>query len=253
MRRALFLLPIGVALSACGAVTTAATPTPPPSYRASVLADHPVAYWRLDEETGTVMADASGNGNDGAYAGAVTLGQPGALAHDSDTAAGVGPAGGAASVVSTPSLQVNPVTIEIWINKRADTEYGAYVSKNFAPGAGAGTGWFQLLNDHHSGRIAFRVTEDNPTLVSSKILGLHTWYYVVATYDGTTAKLYINGKLDGSIAITAIAKQTADPVYIGRRADGLFTNAVLDEIAIYPTALSSERIATHWQAASNAP
>ena len=97
------------------------------------------------------------------------------------------------------------------------------------------------------------MTEDNPTLVSSKILGLHTWYYVVATYDGTTAKLYINGKLDGSIAIAAIAKQTADPVYIGRRADGLFTNAVLDEIAIYPTALSSERIATHWQAASNAP
>ena len=73
------------------------------------------------------------------------------------------------------------------------------------------------------------------------------------TVQMTHKQLYINGKLDGSIAIAAIAKQTADPVYIGRRADGLFTNAVLDEIAIYPTALSSERIATHWQAASNAP
>src|SRR5438477_3376474 len=48
--------------------------------------------------------------------------------------------------------------------------YGAYVSKNFAPGAGGGTSWFQLLNDHHNGRLEFRVTEDNPTLVSSKIL-----------------------------------------------------------------------------------
>src|SRR5437870_2586738 len=249
MRRALLLLVVGAALSGCGGASTAATPTTPPSYRASVLADHPVAYWRLDEETGTVLVDASGNGNDGTYAGAVSLGQPGALASDGDTAVGVGPAG-TATVASTPSLQVNPVTIEIWINKRAETEYGAYVSKNFAPGAGAGTGWFQLLNDHHSGRIALRVTEDNPTLVSSKILGLHTWYYVVATYDGTTAKLFIDGKLDGSIAIAAIAKQTADPVYIGRRADGLFTNAVLDEIAIYPTALSSDRIAAHWRAAS---
>src|SRR5438128_7531980 len=114
MRRTLLLV-IGAALSGCGGASTAATPTTAPSYRASVLADHPVAYWRLDEETGTVLVDASGNGNDGTYAGAVTLGQPGALASDSDTAAGVGPAGGAASVASTPSLQGNPVTLEIWI------------------------------------------------------------------------------------------------------------------------------------------
>src|SRR5213593_2714324 len=113
MRRALVLLVIGAALSGCGGASTAATPTTPPSYRASVLADHPVAYWRLNEATGAVMADASGNGNDGTYAGAVTLGQPGALTSDGDTAVGFNPTGGAASVASTTSLQVNPVTIEI--------------------------------------------------------------------------------------------------------------------------------------------
>lgn len=250
MRRALLLLVIGAALAGCSAASNPATPTTPLSYKSTILADHPVAYWRLDEASGTAMVDATGNGNDGAYAGAVTLGQPGALASDGDTAVGFDPAGGEASVASTTSLQVNPVTIELWINKRTDAEYGAYVSKNFAPGAGGGTGWFQLLNDHHNGRLEFRVTEDNPTLVSSKILDLHIWYYVVATYDGTTAKLFIDGKLDSSVAIAATAKQTADPLYIGRRADGLFNDAVLDEIAIYPTALSSNRIAAHWRAAS---
>src|SRR2546422_11078822 len=110
MRRALLLLVIGAALSGCGGASTAATTTPPPSYRASVLADHPVAYWRLDEETGTGLVDASGNGNDGTYAGAVSLGQPGALASDGDTAVGVGPAGPAPGA-SAPSLQGNPGTI----------------------------------------------------------------------------------------------------------------------------------------------
>src|SRR2546427_13175021 len=112
MRRALLLLVIGAALSGCGGASTGATPTTPPSYRASVLADHPVAYWRLDEETGTVMVDASGNGNDGAYAGAVTLGQPGALASDGGTAGGVGPGGGAGSRRRSPTTPGDAVPRE---------------------------------------------------------------------------------------------------------------------------------------------
>src|SRR5437763_16897142 len=122
MRKALLLLLIGAALSGCGVPSTAATPTAPPSYRASVLADHPVAYWRLSEATGAVMADASGNGNDGAYAGTVTLGEPGALASQGDSAVGFDPTGGAARVASPTSLQVNWVRIEIWINKRSRSE-----------------------------------------------------------------------------------------------------------------------------------
>src|SRR3989442_12331717 len=118
MRWALLLLFVGAVLSGCGGASTAASPTTPPSYRASVLADHPVAYWRLDEETGTVMVDASGNGNDGAYAGAVTLGQPGALASDGGTAGRFWPGGGAARGARKPRLQVEPVTVGNWSNKR---------------------------------------------------------------------------------------------------------------------------------------
>src|SRR2546421_5251345 len=117
MRKALLLVLIGAALSGCGVPSTAATPTAPPSYRASVLADHPVAYWRLSEATGAVMADASGNGNDGAYAGAVTLGQPGALASAGDTAVGFEPTGGAARVARMTSLPAKLVTIEVWLNQ----------------------------------------------------------------------------------------------------------------------------------------
>ncbi len=44
-------------------------PTPGPNYDAAVLASAPYAYYRLDETSGTVATDASGNGHNGTYNG----------------------------------------------------------------------------------------------------------------------------------------------------------------------------------------
>jgi concanavalin A-like lectin/glucanase superfamily protein len=233
------------------AASTAASPTASKTYDAEVLADRPAAYWRMDETSGTTMTDATGNGNSGQFAGTYTLGQSGGITAGGSTAVAFDGQTGGASAPSSASLQMNTVTIELWMKKRAETEYGVYVAKNVAVGGGPGSGWFQLLNSHHDGRLQFRVTSDlDPALVSSSTLAPNTWYYVAATYDGTVAKLFVNGKLDASLEVTATPKQAADPVFIGHRPDGLFNNAVLDEVAIYPTALAADRIAAHWRAAS---
>jgi hypothetical protein len=236
-------------MSACGNATAASTAAAK-TYSATVLADHPVAYWRMDD-TGSTMADISGNANNGRYAGIYTIGQPGAIGGGGSTAVAFDGQSGAASVMNSPSLQVNTVTIEAWIKKRSDTEYGVYVAKNVEPGGGAGSSWFELLNSHHNGQLEFRVTSDGaPAVVSNSRLALNTWYYVVATYDGAVAKLYVNGKLDGTLKVTAVPKQTSDPLFIGRRFDGLFNDASLADVAIYPVALPADRITAHWQAAS---
>ena len=233
-------------MSSCGNATAASTAATAKTYSATVLADHPVAYWRMDETTGSTMADASGNANQGRYVGIYTLGQPGALAGGAVAFDGQS---GAASVMNSPSLQVNTVTIEMWIKKHTDTEYGVYVAKNVEPGGGAGSSWFQVLNSHHNGELEFRVTSDGaPAVLSNSTLALNTWYYVVATYDGATAKIYLNGKLDGTLKVTAVPKQTSDPLFIGRRTDGLFNDAAMANVAIYSVALSADRIAAHWQA-----
>lgn len=236
-------------MSGCGNETAASTAAAK-TYGATVLADRPVAYWRMDETTGSTMADASGNANNGRYVGIYTLGQPGAIG---GAAVAFDGQSGAATVMNSPSLQVNTVTIETWIKKRTDTEYGVYVAKNVEPGGGAGSSWFELLNSHHNGRLEFRVTSDGaPAVLSNTALALNTWYHVVATYDGATAKLYVNGKLDGTLKVTAVPKQTSDPLFIGRRMDGLFNDAAVANVAIYSVALSADRIAAHWQAASGA-
>src|ERR1700730_457452 len=129
-------------LSACGAATSAppgapGAPTVDRSYSAAVLLDSPAAYWRMGESSGTTMTDASKNGNNGAYAGSVTLGQAGALAGDKGTAVAFDGRTASASVASSRSLQVNWITIELWIKKTTETGYGVYVAKNVA-GVGVG-------------------------------------------------------------------------------------------------------------------
>src|SRR4051812_1334419 len=55
-------------------------------YSSAVLALSPIAYYRLGESSGTTAADSSGNGLNGTYNGGVTLGQPGGIFGDPDTA-----------------------------------------------------------------------------------------------------------------------------------------------------------------------
>ena len=254
MRRLVLFLPLALAISGCASNTAAAPTTAPKTYSDAVLADKPVAYWRMSEMTGTTMTDATNNGNNGRFDGIVMLAQQGPVAGDGSTAIALDGSTGSAVVPSSFSLQANWVTIELWINKRADSEFGVYMAKNVAGGGGPSSGWFQLLNDHHNGGLQFRLTGDvEPILVSKATLDLNTWYYVVATYDGVTAKLYINGKLDSSLPAVVSPAQNADPLYIGRRVDGFFANALIAEVAIYPTSLSPDLISAHWKAARDKP
>ena len=67
-----------VAESSCGsgpaAMSSAVTATGATStYMGSALTASPSAFYRLDEQSGTVMADSSGNEADGSYSGHETL------------------------------------------------------------------------------------------------------------------------------------------------------------------------------------
>src|SRR5437588_12563469 len=86
-------------------------------YRTAVLADNPVSYWRLGEGSGTTAADEQGT-NSGTYVGSPTLGQPGLLTGDPNTAVAFN---GSSAKVEIPSIQT-PRTIEAWIKTTSKAE-----------------------------------------------------------------------------------------------------------------------------------
>src|SRR5215471_5997902 len=84
------------------------------TYKDQVIADGAIAYWRLDELSGTTAVDIIG-GNNGTISGGVTLGQTGALA-DGNKAMAFDGSSGKIAVPNGAYKQfgTGPLTIEAW-------------------------------------------------------------------------------------------------------------------------------------------
>ena len=83
----------------------------------------------------------------------------------------------------------------------------------------------------------------NPATVPA----LGKWYQVVGTYDGTSLRLYVNGKLLSTQAVSGtLGTLNTSDLFIGRHDPGspnpYWVNGVIDDIKIYNTALPSSKI-----------
>ena len=74
------------------------------------------------------------------------------------------------------------------------------------------------------------------------------WHHIAATYDEATAKVYIDGVLRASTNSNLQLKANTQPLLIGRTTDNnRIFGGILDEVAVYTTALSATRIQAHYQ------
>jgi hypothetical protein len=229
--------------------------------------DRPNAGCRLpdgtyqSETSGTTAADSSGNGRNASYVGGVTLGQPGAISHDPNDP---NPANTAVHFDgSTASVQVanptpfdmdtaTPMSIEAWV-QTTTTGIGTIVSKmsNAAPNRG-----YELLIN--AGTIRFYKVNDwnaNNRLVmnGTRMINDGGWHHVVLTSANNHAAgvtLYIDGVPDplstGADTLTGTTLTTA-PLWFGSRSPGAWWfPGSLDEVAVYPSVLPPDRVATHF-------
>src|ERR1035438_3131412 len=169
-------------------VLTAQSALSQSQYQATVLADHPVAYYRLGEAPGaTAAVDSSGNGNNGTYENGAVLGVPGLIVDPANTA--VNFASGDVVIPDAPDLDfVNaPFTIEAWINGTAPGGNLRVFDKALA---NTTEGYGIDLNDNNIRLLG--CTELDPPVT----LGHSTTYHIVGVSDGAgTGSIYVNGLL----------------------------------------------------------
>jgi hypothetical protein len=245
-------------------VTVALTALPiPGNYGGAIIADGPVAYWRLGESSGTVAHDYYG-GHDGTYF-AATLGQPGYSSIDPDTAAAFSGASGS-YVGNINGSQINfsghtNFTLEAWVNGQpGQAEEATIIAKGIGGSGTTATEQFSI--DVTAGHYRFftRQGDANNTLIDANAASGPdgTWQHVVGVYDdqGNTMYIYVNGNLEGTHATRTggtIAGTT--PVSIGSKRlgndpayNGSF-NGLIDEVSIFPNALSASQVLAHYAAA----
>jgi PKD repeat protein len=234
-------------------LTITAGSAPAAGYRDAVLADSPVAYWRLGESSGTSAADASGGGRTGTYFGAPSFGLQGALAGDANTCVGFN---GSSQYVQVPySSALNPTrfSVEAWAYVTGGSgTYRAIVSnRDYSTGNTRGFILYAASDD------TWRFWLGNGTDIWEQLIGPtlapNTWTHLVGTFDGTTARLYVNGTLVDSATMT-LALNTARPLRIAagenEAAPLYLLPGRVDEVAVYGAELPAARVQAHYTAAT---
>jgi hypothetical protein len=221
-------------------------------YHEQVLAASPAAYWRLGETSGTTAADETG-ANPGTYNN-VLLNQPSALTSDSNPSASFDGTRSYMRVPASPSLNMtSAVTVEFWAKRRTiSSSYQVLVGK---PGNGQSkfenyAVWLTNANRYiaYFGNGNTFVGAQTPAITDTN------WHYVVATYGGSRARIYLDGVLKQETVTTLQMSANNQPLNLGRaNTNNYYFNGWLDEVAIYPTVLSAPTIVEHYNRGIGSP
>ena len=89
---------------------------------------------------------------------------------------------------------------------------------------------------------------ESTTVDDAAGLPLGQWSHVVASYDGSTMRLYVNGEQVGSKATPAPLSEVSGPTVIGAGAgaNGGFFAGDLADVALYPLALTRAHVAADY-------
>jgi chitodextrinase len=196
-----------------------------------------VASYDFDAGSGSVLADRSGNGNDGVISGAAwSKGGKygGALTFD-----GVDDW---VTVADSSSLDLTKgMTIEAWVNPTALTGRWRTVAVKEQPGQ---LDYALYAHTNSEGPSAHVFVGGSDTyLREDSAIPAGTWTYLATTYDGSSIRLYVNGdRVQSRSARGSIATSTR-PLRLGGNSvwDEFFKGSI-DELRVYNRSLSSNAI-----------
>lgn len=190
-----------------------------------------IGYWKLDEAA-TPSIDSSGNGNSGTWVSSPTV-----SAGKFGNALTFNSSNNYVNIGDVSTLEgLNSITISAWVNLTSNKSYNTIFSKE----------QIYKLRVQSTGTIQFLTGENwgGSILTTSTTLSTGTWYHIVAVYDGSVKKIYINGVQDpNTISTSGSISSNSYRVYIGAWDYSDYYdvfNGKIDEVRLYSRSLNPQ-------------
>lgn len=215
------------------------------------LADEPYLYWKLDETSGTVLADSSGHNRPGSTQGTAFSSVASGCGTGRALALGANSYASQTGGTAVPGLQT--FTVEAWFRTTSSSGGRMVGFGNLETGT-------SVSYDRHvymatNGTLVFGVYPNRvETVQSPRAYNDGAWHHVAATLSSAGMRLFV----DGALVASSSAATTAQP-YDGRWRIGRdnlanwgtttpasygFTGS-LDNVAVYARALTADQVAGH--------
>ncbi|MBX3208352.1 MAG: LamG domain-containing protein [Labilithrix sp.] len=218
-------------------------------YRAQVMSDAPLAYYRLEETVDVLGAADETGAFPAVYFGAFQL-RP-ALAGDGFARTFISSSSVSATV--DPAFDfpgASPMSVEAWIAPNSMSSGPRTVLSHFVPNpsndpASRGRGYLLEVADETLTFYRGRATQGAG--IGTPLLG-NGPYHVVATYDGAIMSLYVDGSLVKAEPSNVMLEAEGVAFAVGARETIAGFDGTIDEVAVYPRALTPKRIRAHFDA-----
>ncbi|MFQ1003613.1 PKD domain-containing protein, partial [Modestobacter sp. SSW1-42] len=238
-------------------VTVASTGSLGGTYAQTVRADGATDQWRLGEASGATSYDYASAGLDLQAASGVTRGAAGALAGDTDRASSFdGTSNGYAST-RAPLAGPNTFTLEALV--KTTSSRGGKIIGFGDKATGTSSNYDRHVYLDNSGYVYFGVNQSAlRTLKSPARINDGRWHQVVATLSPSGMVLFVDGKQVASRTDTTSGQPYKGYWRVGGDTTAGWSgagtsgqlNGQIDEVAVYPTALTAAQVANHHAAAT---
>lgn len=207
-----------------------------------------VAHWPLDDGSGPIATDVSGNGNDGDV-------QPGSNWVDGVFGTALEFTSGTTHVVvpddASFNITTNELTVTVWA--RLDSFLGCDPTNDDPALIEKDGNYFMLgfggsCNDVPRFRLT---TAAGTATVEGGSISLGDWHLFAGVYDGNQLSLYVDGVLAGSGSHGGAVSMPAGDLKIGHRTVyGSYIAGRVDDVRLYDRALSTQEIEDLFDAAT---
>jgi hypothetical protein len=210
----------------------------------------PVAHWKLDENTGVLAYDASGNGNNGTL-----VGNPTWVQGKNGPCLNFDGSGDYVNCGTNSSLDITgAVTIEGWFKSSVTPASGDYglLFGNTEDGASTQHA-YAIHKVSNTERVLFAISDGTNVAQPQSTTGVNMWdnqwHHVAGVFDPTLAaadraKIYVDGKFNNFATYngTTLRTVTTKPFRIGSGNTYDFTG-LIDDVRIYNYARTQAQIA----------